>query len=167
MKKVIFFSILFALTLCMIDTAIISHLSFLKFRPAIVLILVLFIAAYNGSIAGVVTGFFSGLILDFLSLAPLGLHSAIFVIIAFIIGKLHGRYNLTRIFVPAVLTFLAFLAEAGLLYLLHFIFGKNIAVPNFMAIDFWIGLALTVVCSPILFAVFNLFPNLLKMREIL
>lgn len=167
MKKIVFFSVIFSLVLCLIDTAIISHISFLKFRPALVLLLVIFVAAYNGSLAGTIAGFFAGLILDFLSLAPLGLHSAIFVIISFTVGKLHGQYNLSRIFVPAVLAFLACIAQSLLLYLFRFIFGSNIIVPGYQTIDFWIGLALTVVCAPLMFAVFNLFPSLLKTRDIL
>ena len=167
MKKVVLFSVIFALVLCLIDTAIISHLRFLKFRLDIVLILLVFIASYNGSLVGVVSGFFSGLVLDLLSLAPLGLHSAIFVIIAFVIGKLYGRYNLSRIFVPMLLTVFACLAQAGLLYLLRFIFGNNIAVPNLALIGFWIGFVINVSLAPILFAVFTLFSNLLKVREIL
>lgn len=167
MKKVVLFSVVFALVLCLIDTAIISHISFFEFRPESCLVLLLFVSFSNGSLIGVAAGFFIGLILDFLSLAPLGLHSASFVIIAFVAGKMHGRYNLNRIFIPVLLTFLALMAKALLYFVFRFLFGENILVPDFLAMDFWVGVLITLISAPILFAIFNLFPTLLQRREVL
>lgn len=165
MKKVVFFSVVFALVLCLIDTAIISHIHFFEWHPETVLILVLFVSFNNGSMAGTVAAFFAGLVLDFLSLAPLGLHSATFVIIAFIVGKLHGRYNLNRVLALALLTFIALIVQSLLFFVLRFIFGTNIAVPQFLQLDFWISTVVTVISAPILFAIFNLFPTLLRGDE--
>lgn len=166
MKKVILFSVIFAIVLCLIDTAIISHIRFFEFRPESCLVLLLFVTFSNGSLIGVIVGFFIGLVLDFLSLAPLGLHSASFVIIAFIAGKMHGRYNLNRVFMPVFLTFLALMVKALLYFVFRYIFGENILVPNFLDMDFWVGILVTLISAPLLFAIFNLFPTLLQRREI-
>ena len=162
MKKTILFSVIFELVLCLIDTAIISHLHIFNWHTDAVLVLILFVSFCNGSLTGSLAAFFSGLILDFLSLAPLGLHSATFVIIAFVSGKMHGRYNLNRVFIPMLLTFIAVMIQSLLFFILRFIFGSNIAVPNFLLAEFWIGVFVTSISAPILFFLFNLFPTLLQ-----
>lgn len=167
MKRVIFFSLIFALILCLIDTAIISHLRIFFLRPEVVLVLVLYLALYNGSLTGVIVGFLAGLILDFLSLSPLGLHSIMFVIFSFFIGKMHGQYNVSKFFIPIFLTAVALLVKVVLTYALAFVFGKNILVPNLFATDFWISFVVTTLFSPLLFYFFNLFPTLLKQRDLL
>ena len=75
MKHVILWTAAAAFLLGIFETAILSHLRFLPVLPDLILILIVYTALYNGSAAGVIAGFFSGLIFDFLSLAPLGLHS--------------------------------------------------------------------------------------------
>ena len=152
MKKTILFSVIFALVLCLIDTAIISHLYIFNWHTDAVLVLILFVSFCNGSLTGSLAAFFSGL----------GLHSATFVIIAFVSGKMHGRYNLNRVFIPMLLTFIAVMIQSLLFFVLRFIFGSNIAVPNFLLAEFWIGVFVTSISAPILFFLFNLFPTLLQ-----
>lgn len=160
MKKCIFVAVIFALFLCLIDSAIISHIDFFRFRLQAVLILLIYISLYNGSMTGVIFGFFAGLILDFLSLAPMGLHSTTFVIIAFIFGKFQGKYDTNKILIPAVFDLVAILMQSALFFVFRLIFGKNIAVPNFLLFDYWIGIAISMFFAPILFFIFNLFPVL-------
>ncbi|MBQ7612618.1 MAG: rod shape-determining protein MreD [Spirochaetaceae bacterium] len=167
MKKVVFFSVLFALMLCLIDTAIISHLHFFMPRPEFVLLLVLYVSLYNGSLVGILTGFFSGLILDFLSLSPLGLHSLIFIVLAFLVGKMHGQYNVNKFLLPILVTIFALAVQTVFLMLLQIVFGTNISVPNIFLPDFWISCCATVICAPLLFLLFQLFPTLLQYREVL
>lgn len=162
MNRQAFFSVIFALVFCLIDAAVFSHLAFFKWRPDVVLVLVLYSALYNGSETGVVTGFFSGLILDILSLAPMGLHSAVFVLIGYFAGKLYGKYNVNRSLITIGLTVIALLIQIAIQIIARFIFGQNILFPPLSEPDFWICMAVTVVLSPLVFFICNLFPTLLQ-----
>ena len=84
MKHVILWTAAAAFLLGIFETAILSHLRFLPVLPDLILILIVYTALYNGSAAGVIAGFFSGLIFDFLSLAPLGIYSDRFFIRNFV-----------------------------------------------------------------------------------
>ena len=66
MRKLILWAIAAAFLLGVFETAILSHIQLLPALPDLILILVVYIALYNGTVAGVTAGFFSGLIFDFL-----------------------------------------------------------------------------------------------------
>ena len=80
MRKVILWTVAAAFLLGVFGTAILSHIQLLPALPGLILILVVYIALYNGTAAGITAGFFSGLIFAFLSLAPMGLHSFVFTV---------------------------------------------------------------------------------------
>ena len=84
MRKVILWTVAAAFLLGVFGTAILSHIQLLPALPDLILILVVYIALYNGTAAGITAGFFSGLIFDFLSLAPMGLHSFVFTVLGWI-----------------------------------------------------------------------------------
>ena len=67
MRKVILWTVAAAFLLGVFGTAILSHIQLLPALPDLILILVVYIALYNGTAAGITAGFFSGLIFDFLS----------------------------------------------------------------------------------------------------
>ena len=165
MKHVILWTAAAAFLLGIFETAILSHLCFLPVLPDLILILIVYTALYNGSAAGVIAGFFSGLIFDFLSLAPLGLHSWIFILIGFLYGILYRRYNVRRILFPLALVFSATLFKALFLFGLRFLFGQSIQTYNMMSASFWIETAFNTICAPFLFALFALFPSAFEIQE--
>nr|WP_314991966.1 rod shape-determining protein MreD [uncultured Treponema sp.] len=165
MKHVILWSAAAAFLLGIFETAILSHVRFLPVLPDLILILVVYTALYNGSTAGVTVGFFSGLLFDFLSLAPLGLHSWIFILIGFLYGILYRKYNVRRILFPLVLVFSATLLKAFFLFALRFLFGQSIQTYNMVSMAFWSETALNTLCAPVLFALFALFPGAFEMQD--
>ena len=64
----------FLILLCsvIVETSILSNISFLPAVPDLALICVLYFSFLNGKNYGQVSGFLSGLLLDFLSGSPLG-----------------------------------------------------------------------------------------------
>lgn len=72
MVKVFSVSTLILLIFAMVETAILSNLSFLPAVPDLVLLASLYIVMMNGKTAGVILGFVSGLILDFITGCPFG-----------------------------------------------------------------------------------------------
>ena len=166
MRKVILWTVAAAFLLGVFGTAILSHIQLLPALPDLILILVVYIALYNGTAAGITAGFFSGLIFDFLSLAPMGLHSFVFTLLGFLYGMLYGKYNVRRFFFPLILGLSATFLKAGILLVLRVLFGQSIQVYNMLAVPFWIEVAENSICSPQLFMLLGLFPNAFEIRKL-
>ena len=162
MRKLILWAIAAAFLLGVFETAILSHIQLLPALPDLILILVVYI----GTVAGVTAGFFSGLIFDFLSLAPMGLHSFVFTVLGFLYGMLYGKYNVRRFFFPFMLGLSATFLKMGVLFLLKLLFGQSIQVYSLFAVSFWIEVAENALCAPLLFMLFGLFPNAFEIREL-
>jgi rod shape-determining protein mreD len=165
-RKVILWALAAAFLLGVFETAILSHIRLLPALPDLILILVVYIALYNGAVAGITAGFLSGLIFDFLSLAPMGLHSFVFTVLGFLYGLLYRKYNVSRFFFPLILGLSATLFKAGILLLLHVLFGQSIQIYNLLAASFWIEVAENALCAPPLFILLGLFPNAFEIREL-
>ncbi len=157
MKKVVLWTSLTVFFIVLVRTAVFSHIEFLKFLPEIVLLIIAFIAISNGSITGMLCGFIAGLILDFLSLAPLGIHSFVFTLLAYIIGKFKGLYNINKFLFPCFLGLSSFLFKVVLVFLLSLLF-KNIHC-YIINIEFLIQIALNTLFAPVVFFLLNLFPS--------
>lgn len=166
MKHVLPWTVVTAFVIGIFETAILSHIQFLPALPDLMLVLVVYIALYNGSLVGVTAGFFSGLIFDFLSLAPFGLHSFIFTLLGFLCGLLYRRYNVRRFFFPLVLGLSATLLKAVLLFALRFLFGRGIQVYDALSLMFWFEVAANAFCAPLFFALFGLFPAAFSVQEL-
>ncbi|WP_225969363.1 rod shape-determining protein MreD [Treponema pedis] len=138
MKKVILWTSLTAFFISLLQTAVFSHISFFPIMPEFILLLILYTGISNGSMTGLVCGFISGLFLDFLSAAPIGLHSFIFTLLGFISGKIYGLYNLNKIIFTCLLGTAVFLFYAVILFVLRFLFGQNIHIFNLITLDFLI-----------------------------
>ena len=166
MRKVILWTVAAAFLLGVFETAILSHIRFLPALPDLILILVVYIALHNGTVAGITAGFFSGLIFDFLSLAPMGLHSFVFTALGFLYGIVYRKYNVRRFFFPLILGLSATFLKAGILLVLHVLFGQGIQVYNLLAVSFWIEVVENALCAPLLFMLLGVFPNAFEIREL-
>lgn len=158
MKRVIISSCLTGFFIVMLQTAVFSHLSFLSVMPDLLILLVLYVSIENGSVQGMIIGFVCGLFLDSLSMAPLGLHSFIFTLSAFISGKLYGQYNLNNFILPCTAAFAATVFKVCLLYILYFLFGKNIKIYSFFSYTFLAEAGLNTAIAPVIFFLLRLFP---------
>ena len=166
MRKVILWAVAAAFLFGIFETAVLSHIRFLPVLPDLILILVVYIALHNGTVAGITAGFCSGLIFDFLSLAPIGLHSFVFTALGFLYGILYGKYNVRRFFFPLILGLSATFLKAGILLILHILFGQSIQVYDLLATSFWIEAAENALCAPLLFMLLGLFPDAFEIREL-
>ena len=162
MNKVLISSILLSFSLCLIQTALFSHIPFFLITADLLLVYTTYLAIHNGSRFSMCLSFASGLFLDFMSIAPLGLSSFILVFISFFLGQLHGKYDLNHFIVPFILAILAMLTKLGLLFFLHFLFGSMVRTYNVYEGQFWIETSLNITFAPALFFVLNRFPTLFK-----
>ncbi|MDR0487209.1 MAG: rod shape-determining protein MreD [Treponema sp.] len=120
--------------------------------PDLALCIVVFSAYVNGTMTGQVSGFLSGLLLDFLSAAPLGLNCLIRTLVGALAGIFKGAFFLDAFFLPVILCALATIVKAALFFLLHLILGASVPIYSLTAPVFWVELGLNSLSAPLLFA---------------
>lgn len=158
MKHVILWTCGIACVISVFRAAVLSHLKWIPTFPDFLLLLIIYVACHNGAVTGILIGFLSGLLLDFLSIAPFGLHAFVFTVMGFIYGKLYGKYNTKAFFFSLIFGFTGMILKALLLFLLRFLFGTVVQVYDLFSV-FLLELVLTTVCAPALFFVLQFFPS--------
>ncbi|MDR2795112.1 MAG: rod shape-determining protein MreD, partial [Spirochaetaceae bacterium] len=152
MTKKIMWTTLLITAAAILQSTLLSPLSvYFYARPDIALDILVFSAYLNGMMAGQLSGFFSGLFLDFLSSAPLGLNLFVRTIIGAAAGILNGNFMLDRILLPAILSASATMLKAGLLFLLNLLFVGAIPSYRFNTPALWVELAMNALLAPLIF----------------
>lgn len=148
-------SIIWTVGLCIIagilQSTVLGRVAILNVVPDLALGILVFSAYINGTMTGQISGFFSGLLLDFLSAAPLGLNSLVRTLIGALTGIFKGSFFLDYIFMPVILCALATLAKAVILLLLNLIFGAAVPSYSFASPVLWIELGMNALLAPLLF----------------
>jgi rod shape-determining protein MreD len=167
MGKNVFWATVFALVAAILQSTLLSRLAIYHAVPDLTLGILVFVSYNKGSMSGQLTGFFSGLLLDFLSAAPLGLNTLVRTIIGATVGLMRGSFFLGAVLLPMALCASATLMKALFFWLLHLLFGP--AVPAYVALSpvLWVEFALNTVLAIPLFALLNLFkPLLVEGRDV-
>jgi rod shape-determining protein MreD len=161
MGKNVTWATAFALLAAILQSTLFSRLAIYHAVPDLALGILVFSAYNNGAMTGQLTGFFSGLLLDFLSAAPLGLNTFVRTIIGASAGLAKGTFFLDTLFLPVVLCGGATLVKALLFWILHILFVS--AVPAYAALSptLWVELLFNALLAPFLFALLKLFKSLL------
>jgi len=134
-----------------LQSTILGNISFLKVVPDLALCILVFSAYVNGTMTGQVSGFFSGLLQDFLSAAPLGMNCLIRTVIGALTGIFKGSFFLDVFLMPVVLCAVATILKALIVLVLHLIMGPSVPAFSFLNSLFWIELGLNSLCAPLLF----------------
>jgi rod shape-determining protein MreD len=147
-----------------LQSTLIARIVFFNVVPDLALCILVFSAYVNGTMAGQVSGFCSGLFLDFLSAAPLGLNCLIRTLVGALAGIFKGSFFLDIFFMPVILCALATILKAIILFVLHLIF---ISIPaySFISSLFWIELGLNCLSAPLLFLILKRIRPLSKGRN--
>jgi rod shape-determining protein MreD len=164
-KNIIWASI-FILVAGILQSTLLRPLSIYFYAiPDLTLGILVYTAYINGSMTGQLTGFFSGILLDFLSAAPLGLNIFIRTIIGAANGLIIGRFFLDIIFLPMILCAAATLSKAILLFALHFLFAGAVPTYSLTSPVLVVELIFNTVSAPFLFAFLKMFDALLKQSQ--
>jgi rod shape-determining protein MreD len=154
--------ILFA---AILESTILPRMTVYQARPDLALVILVFVSYVNGTMTGQLTGFCSGLLLDFLSAAPLGLNAFIRTLIAAATGCLKGMFFLDAVFLPMALCASATLAKALLVFALHLLFAGAVPAYSFTAPKLWVELILNTLSAPLLFGLLRQFKPILMGKE--
>jgi rod shape-determining protein MreD len=155
MVRNIIWTVFLSIVAAILQSTLLAKIAVFKAVPDLALCIVVYSAYVNGTMTGQVSGFFSGLLLDFLSSAPLGLNCLIRTLIGALAGIFRGTLFLDFFLLPMILCFLATVLKAVILFLIHLIFGSaGSALPfySLASVVFWVELALNTLCAPFLFA---------------
>jgi rod shape-determining protein MreD len=157
MVKKIIWALIFIIGAALFQSTILSSLVvYIHAIPDLALGILVYTAYLNGTMTGQLTGFFSGVLLDFLSAAPLGLNAFIRTLTGALTGVIRGIFFLDFFFLPMALCAGATIFKALLLFLLHLLFPQTVPSYSFMALTFWVELGLNTLTAPLLFGLLRL-----------
>lgn len=142
------FAILISFVL--IETALLSNIYFLPAVPDFLLICVLYFSIRNGKVAGEITGFVSGLLLDFLSGSPFGLNCLVRTLLGFAGGFFYRMMNYESFWVNIVAGFFATLLKAIVIYLISLMFPHYINSYHIFSSVFALELAMNAFFAPLI-----------------
>jgi rod shape-determining protein MreD len=165
MTKNIIWTVLFSFIATILQSTLLSHLALYHAVPDLALLIVIYAAYVNGTMTGQVSGFFSGILQDLLSSAPLGMNALIRTLCGALAGVMKGTFFLDVVFLPMILGAVATLVKAISLFILHLLFSGAVPCYSLTAPLFYIELLLNTVAAPFLFALLKLFPTLLSGRR--
>ena len=156
----------FLILLCsvIVETSILSNISFLPAVPDLVLICVLYFSFLNGKNYGQVSGFLSGLLLDFLSGSPLGFNCLYRTVIGYLSGVFRRTINSSGFIVPSLIGLLATILKVFLIWLIS-LFFKSIKIYNIFTFSFLFELVMNVLLTPLMFKFLNSFRRILNIHE--
>ncbi len=123
--------------------------------PDLALIVLVYFAHRNGSFPGQFAGFFTGLILDFVSLAPLGFFAFIYTVVGFVFGATKDRIVLDGVVLPFVALFLATLVKILTAGAISGVFSIDTASIGLLGARAWIEIGLTALLGPLAFALMS------------
>jgi len=165
MIRTTLWTILFCTIGVIIQSTFLSRIVLFQIVPDIALCILVFSAYVNGTMTGQISGFFSGLLYDFLSAAPLGMNCLIRTVTGALTGLFKGRFFLDAVFMPMILCALATILKALIVFILHLIMGS--AIPSYSLVTpvFWVEIGLNVLIAPLLFLLLKKFKPILPGRN--
>nr|AGS52302.1 rod shape-determining protein MreD [uncultured bacterium contig00061] len=164
MIKNVVWTVVFGFIAAILQSTLLSHLALYRAVPDLALGIVVYSAYVNGVMAGQLSGFSYGIVLDLLSAAPLGLNAFIRTLIGALAGLMKGTFFLDAFLLPMILCAFATLFKALILFLLSLLFAGSVPAYPIIAPILWAELALNTFTAPFLFAFLKRFNTLLVGR---
>jgi rod shape-determining protein MreD len=153
-KSLIINSLIIA-AVVMVQSTILHFVSFYGVIPDLLMIFLLFISLKGGSIRGEVVGFIGGLLIDILSLSPLGFHSLIYAVIGFSAGLTNKNVSTESLLTQVLFILLGLGAKYLLSSFIIILFSIETTSFALMGKNFFIELLFTIVLTPIIFSIAN------------
>jgi rod shape-determining protein MreD len=161
MAKNVVWAVIFSIIAALLQSTLFSRIALYHTIPDFTLGIIVYSAYVNGTMTGQLTGFFTGLVLDFISSAPLGLNTFIRTILGAVTGFMKGTFFLDTLFLPMILCAAATLFKAGMYFLLHILLAGAVPAYPLFAPTLWVELMFNTISAPPLFGLLKLFQPLL------
>lgn len=141
------------LGLALLQSVLLDTIAIAAVTPDLVLLALVYTAGRNGAMYGQTVGFLAGIAEDFASLAPLGFHALLRLVIGFLTGLTRNKVFLDPIFVPIILIASATLLKWMVAALIAGVFSIDPAAASLFSRRFFIELGYNAVLAPPVFAV--------------
>jgi rod shape-determining protein MreD len=162
MAKHVIWAGAFALVAALLESTLFARIAVYRTVPDLVLGIVVYSAYVNGPMTGQLTGFFSGLLLDCLSAAPLGLNAFTGALAGVLAGSLRGTFFLDAFFLPMALCAGATVLKGAVFFLLRLLFAGAVPAYTLSGPVFWLELLFNTLLAPFMFALLKRFGPLLS-----
>lgn len=150
MIKAFLCSFLILFCTVIIETSILSNINFLPAVPDFVLMCSMYFSLTKGKLFGQVTGFTSGMLLDFVSGAPFGFNTLFRTIIGYFSGLFGKSLNYSGFLVPALIGLIGTLVKVFLIWIIS-LFFKSIIYYDIFSFTFLFELISNVLLTPLVF----------------
>jgi rod shape-determining protein MreD len=160
--KSVIWTVIFSLIAALLQSTLLAHLALYRAVPDLALGILVYSAYVNGTMPGQLSGFFSGLFLDFLSAAPLGLNAFVRTLAGALAGLMKGTFFLDFFFLPMALCAAATILKVITLFVLHLLFAGVVPAYSLTEPTLWVELMFNTLCAPFLFGLLKLFSALLQ-----
>jgi rod shape-determining protein MreD len=162
----VIWTVIFSFVAAVLQSTLLRHLALFRVVPDLALCVVVYSAYVNGAMTGQLSGFFSGILIDFISASPLGLNSLIRTLTGALAGLMKGTFFLGAVFLPMILCAAATVLKAAVLFVLHLFFADAVPVYPLASPALWTELFLNALLAPFLFFLLKRFTPLLSGRRI-
>lgn len=167
MLKSFLISIFILLCATILESSILSNISFFYVVPDIVLICSIYFALLNGRTFGETTGFFSGLFLDFITGIPLGFNCLLRTIIGYITGFFSETIIISGIVIPMLSVGIGTIVKTILIQLIALFFPNiSIYLPGIISYNFLYEFLFNVALSPFLFKFLSFFKKQISIKNV-
>lgn len=157
-KSVSVISLIF-LCFSLFETAILSNVIFLPAVPDFLLLVLIYFSIKNGRTFGIISGFCSGLIFDFITASPFGLNCLVRTITGYVFGLFNKSINVSGFFFPFFMGLSSSILKGVLLVLISFCFPNvNLFSSIFSSVFMW-ELLFNTVLTPFVFKFLSLFDS--------
>lgn len=159
MIRKIFWALLGIFIVILLQSTLTNYISFFNVMPDIALCILIYISFGNGVMTGQLTGFASGLLIDVVTLAPLGFNALMRTIIGAISGLFNGLFFMDAVLMPVLFCALATVLKGLFILLAGTFFDYSFSALAFTDSRFWIEVVYNAVLGPFVFAFLNLFKS--------
>lgn len=160
MTKSLLFSTLILLSAVIIESSILSNLTFLRVVPDLVLLCSIYFSLLNGRLYGETTGFISGLLLDFVTGVPLGFNCLFRTLIGYLFGFFSNTIILSGFIMPVLSAGIATIIK-NLFCIFIILVYPNLKLNsiNIISYDFLFEFIMNVILAPFVFKLLSFFKD--------
>ncbi|MBP5520700.1 MAG: rod shape-determining protein MreD [Treponema sp.] len=167
MAKSILVSSFIMLCAAIIESSILSNITFLYIVPDLVLICSLYFAMLNGKVVGETTGFVSGLILDFITGFPPGFNCLYRTIIGYVYGIFSKTIIISGIIMPMLSVGIGTIAKTLMVHLIALLFPNvKIYIAGIISYDFLFEFIANIILAPFIFHFLGFFRKSLLVTSV-
>ena len=166
MVKSLIFSTLILFVATIIETSVLSNISFLLVVPDLVLICTIYFSFLNGRMYGEISGFISGLFLDFITGVPFGLNCIFRTLIGYLFGLFSQTIIVSGIIIPMISVGIGTLGKQLLLFLISLFFPKiGLNIYGIISYQFLFEFTANIILAPFIFKFLSFFKMQLSIRD--